>query len=156
MSLMWLVLVVCFLHLCAGQDLQTQYLSAHNNARSQVGFGPLVWDDTVATYAQNYANQRMADCAMQHSNGQYGENLFWGRGMEYTPADAVSLWVNEKINYDYNSNSCAQGKVCGHYTQVVWRNSQKLGCARVKCNNGAIFITCNYDPRGNYIGMKPY
>ncbi|XP_057824770.1 pathogenesis-related protein 1C [Cryptomeria japonica] len=156
MSFMWLVLVVCFLQLCTGQDLQTQFLSPHNDARSQVGVGPLVWDDTVAAYAQNYANQRMADCALQHSGGQYGENIFWGQGAEFSPADAVNSWVSEKQYYDYNSNSCAQGEECGHYTQVVWRNSQKLGCARVKCNDGAIFITCNYDPPGNVVGQKPY
>ncbi|KAG4114361.1 hypothetical protein ERO13_D12G041532v2 [Gossypium hirsutum] len=66
------------------------------------------------------------------------------------------MWVNEKANYNYNSNRCAAGKVCGHYTQVVWRNSVHLGCAKVKCNNGGTFIVCNYSPRGNIVGQKPY
>ena len=116
---MVLVLFACFLQLCAGQDVRTQFLNPHNNARSQVGVGPLVWDDTVATYAQNYANQRRGDCALQHSGGPYGENIFWGQGAEFTPADAVRSWVNEKQYYDYNSNTCAQGEECGNYTKVV-------------------------------------
>ncbi|XP_057824766.2 pathogenesis-related protein 1C-like [Cryptomeria japonica] len=157
MSFMWLVLFFCFLQLCAGaQDLKTQFLSPHNDARSQVGIAPLVWDDTVAAYAQNYGKQCKADCALQHSSGSYGENIFWGKGKELSPVDAVNAWVEEKQYYSYNSNSCAQGQQCGHYTQVMWKNSQKVGCARVKCNDGAIFITCDYDPPGNYVGEKTY
>ena len=71
-------------------------------------------------------------------------------------AEAVKMWVDEEIDYDYNSNTCAPGKECRHYTQVVWRDSVRLGCARVVCNTGGTFITCNYDPPGNFLGQKPY
>ncbi|GJY40645.1 pathogenesis-related protein 1 [Tanacetum coccineum] len=100
---------------------------------------------SLLSFAQNYANQRQADCQLVHSqNGPYGENLAWGTAL--TGASAVNLWVGEKADYDYNSNTCAPGKTCGHYTQVVWRQSVRLGCARVQCNSGAWFVTCNYDP----------
>ena len=57
----------------------------------------------------------------------------------------------------YEKFYCAAGKVCGHYTQVVWRDSTAIGCARVDCNNGGgVFITCNYNPPGNYVGRSPY
>lgn len=153
---MMCVMVLALVHISLAQNSPQDFLSAHNAARNQVGVGPLVWDNTVAAYAQDYAKKRMGDCSLTHSNGPYGENLFWGSGAEFTAAQAVNAWVNEKQNYDYNTNTCAAGKICGHYTQVVWRNSARLGCARVKCNNGAIFITCNYDPPGNYVGQKPY
>ncbi|KAH7834728.1 hypothetical protein Vadar_019030 [Vaccinium darrowii] len=140
------------------QNSIQDYLNAHNAARSAVGVGPMTWDANVAAFAQNYANQRIGDCALQHSGGggKYGENLAEGSGDFMTGTAAVGLWVGEKPDYDYNSNSCAPGKVCGHYTQVVWRNSVRLGCARVRCNNGWWFVTCNYDPPGNYVGEKPY
>jgi len=139
-----------------GQDLQQQFLSPHNDARAQVSVDALVWDDTVAAYAQDYANQRMGDCAMQHSGGQYGENLFEETGEADPVGGAVMAWVNEKQYYDYSSNSCAEGQVCGHYTQVVWRDSKRLGCAQAQCNNGGNFVICNYDPPGNVIGQTPY
>ncbi|KAK6945915.1 CAP domain [Dillenia turbinata] len=136
------------------QNSPQDYLNAHNAARAEVGVGPLTWDDTVAAYAQNYASQRAGDCAMQHSGGPYGENLAAGSG-DFTGVNAVQLWVNEKSNYDHNSNSCVGGE-CLHYTQVVWSNSNRLGCARVQCSNGWWFVTCNYDPPGNYVGQRPY
>ncbi|XWS67539.1 hypothetical protein CRYUN_Cryun04dG0015100 [Craigia yunnanensis] len=137
------------------QNSPQDFLNAHNTARAAVGVGPMTWDNTVAAYAQNYANQRIGDCKLVHSGGRYGENIAWGSA-DLSGTAAVRMWVDEKANYDYASNTCAPGKVCGHYTQVVWRNSVRLGCAKVRCNNGGTFIICNYDPPGNFNGQRPY
>ncbi|CAK9144997.1 unnamed protein product [Ilex paraguariensis] len=153
LALVCLLGLVMF-HSSQAQNSPEDYLNAHNAARSQVGVGPLTWDNNVASYAENYANQRINDCNLIHSQGQYGENLATGTGT-LSGTDAVNLWVSESVNYDYNSNSCT-GEQCGHYTQVVWRDSTRLGCARVQCNNGGWFVTCNYDPPGNVIGQRPY
>ncbi|CAA6657665.1 unnamed protein product [Spirodela intermedia] len=96
---------------------------------------------------------RLQTCAFQWTI--WREPLL-GSGKEWTAREAVQLWVDEKQFYNNTTNTCATGKVCGHYTQVVWRNSVNLGCARVKCNSGAIFITSNYSPRGNIVGQRPY
>ncbi|KAH7835629.1 hypothetical protein Vadar_028104 [Vaccinium darrowii] len=150
--------LLAILHSSHAQNSPQDYLDAHNSARSEVGVGPMTWDDEVAAFAQDYANQRAGDCALMHSGGggKYGENLAEGSGDFMTGTAAVGLWVGEKPDYDYNSNSCAPGKVCGHYTQVVWRNSVRLGCARVQCTSGSWFVTCNYYPPGNYNGESPY
>ncbi|KAJ8634645.1 hypothetical protein MRB53_008912 [Persea americana] len=58
-------------------NLATQFLAPHNEARAALGMHPLVWDWRVARYAAWYANQRRGDCALRHSNGPYGENIFW-------------------------------------------------------------------------------
>ncbi|KAL3515400.1 hypothetical protein ACH5RR_022302 [Cinchona calisaya] len=62
------------------QNSPQDYLNVHNSARSQVGVGPMTCNTTVAAYAQNYANQRISDCNLIHSNGPYGENLAAGSG----------------------------------------------------------------------------
>ena len=53
--------------------------------------------------------------------------------------------------YNHATNTCSapSGQSCGHYTQVVWRASTAIGCARVVCsNNAGVFIICNYYPPG--------
>ena len=73
-----------------------------------------------------------------------------------TGPDAVSSWASEAADYDYASNTCAG--VCGHYTQVVWATSTKLGCGVSTCP-GLIYghtIVCDYAPGGNISGQRPY
>ncbi|KAL5560904.1 hypothetical protein UlMin_030651 [Ulmus minor] len=137
------------------QNSQQDYLNAHNTARAQVGVANIIWDTNLANYALTYANTRKSDCNLVHSNGNYGENLAKGSGT-FTGKAAVDLWVAEKPNYDYYSNTCVGGKQCLHYTQVVWRDSTKVGCARVQCSNGWYFVICSYDPPGNYVDELPY
>ncbi|KAL9238529.1 hypothetical protein vseg_012935 [Gypsophila vaccaria] len=137
------------------QNLPQDYVDAHNVARAAVGVGAIEWDDQVAAYAEQYASMRMSDCALEHSSGPYGENIAQGYD-SLTGTYAVQMWVDEQQYYDYSSNTCADGQQCGHYTQVVWSNSVRVGCARVQCDNGGYFVTCNYDPPGNYPGEWPY
>ncbi|CAN8270948.1 unnamed protein product [Cochlearia groenlandica] len=145
----------------ANADVKPQEtLAVHNKARAMVGVGPMVWNKTLATYAQSYANNmRDKDCAMNHSMGPYGENLAAGWGTMSGPV-ATEYWMTEKANYDYDTNTCGGGNddgVCGHYTQIVWRESVRLGCGSVRCkNNEYIWVICSYDPPGNYIGQRPY
>ncbi|XP_054803394.1 pathogenesis-related protein 1-like [Prosopis cineraria] len=149
------VVVLAISQVSDAQDSQQDFLNGHNAARRQVRVGPLVWDERLASYARNYLNKLKRSCRMVHSGGPYGENLAWGKP-DLTGKAAVNMWVAEKRFYDYNSNKCVGG-VCGHYTQVVWRNSVRVGCAKVKCdNNGGTLISCNYNPPGNVIGQRPY
>jgi pathogenesis-related protein 1 len=152
-------IVFTIAHITLAQNTPQDYVNTHNTQRFSlnVSMSNVTWNNTVAAYAQNYANTRKSDCNLIHSGGPYGENLFWGYGADFSGIYALNSWISEKQYYDYNTNTCASGHVCGHYTQVVWRNSTQIGCARVVCdNNAGIFITCNYYPRGNYVGKKPY
>lgn len=137
------------------------FLTPHNAARSAVGVGPLAWNTTLATYARNYGSTRLNRCTpLVHSTGPYGENLYWGYNTAMPPSakDAVASWVGEKKDYNYQTNSCNPGKVCGHYTQVVWKATTQVGCATLTCNDQykSSYIICSYSPPGNYVGQKPY
>ena len=35
-----------------------------------------------------------------------------------TGPQVVHAWSKEKQYYDYATNTCAKGQICGHYTQV--------------------------------------
>jgi pathogenesis-related protein 1 len=121
----------------------------------------LTWSATVASSAQSWANQ----CIWKHPGGHgYGENLAAGTAGWYDPPSLTGTWIDEYVHYDYVENTCAPGEVCGHYTQVVWRGTQQLGCATNICTTsppwgGAgnwLYLVCRYSPPGNVIGQRPY
>lgn len=116
----------------------------------------LNWDKKLARYARRWGMKRMNDCRMVHSYGPYGENLFWGALDHWTPKEAVESWSKEKQFYDPRHNACSAGQMCGHYTQIIWRDSLKLGCTRVKCQTGGVLMICEYDPPGNYLNESPF
>lgn len=131
-------------------------LKTHNLYRAEVGVANIVWSNEVAKSAQAWADSLQSKgCPLEHSGGQYGENIYWARGFTPTMYDAVTSWGDEKFDYDYATNSCTAGKVCGHYTQVVWENSQYVGCGSAKCDDETV-VVCQYNPAGNFIGQKPY
>jgi len=163
--------------------------AAHNAVRAlvqtQPPLAPLVWNQTIADYAQQWATTLATSmCANpQHRTAaeleakDYGENLaaFGASGTRNggtvsTAADAVTEWASEKACWTFGTIQGTEkcDKVCytslnsdgcGHYTQVVWRTSTELGCGVATCKNGALtedIWICNYAPAGNFIGRAPY
>ncbi|CAG7867723.1 unnamed protein product [Brassica rapa] len=133
-----------------------QFLYAHNLIRARVGEPPLRWDGRLAAYARRWARQRVGDCRLVHSNGPYGENIFWAGQNNWRTINIVKVWADENKFYDVKANTCEPGQMCGHYTQIVWRDSTKVGCARVDCSNGGLYAICVYNPPGNYEGENPF
>ncbi|XP_078436393.1 pathogenesis-related protein 1B-like [Wolffia australiana] len=152
-TLAMVALGLALLHPTYAQNTVADYLGLHNYARAMVGVAPLSWDTDIQADAQNYANQLAGACTLQHSQGPYGENLYMGYG---DAAEVVGTWVGESHYYDPSSNQCISGQVCGHYTQVVWGDTQRVGCGRSQCSSGAYIVVCNYDPQGNWVGQRPF
>jgi len=125
------LLLIMDSHVALDQDLPADYVNAHNQARSAITIKipNIVWDNKVAAFAQNYANQRK-DCKPIPSNngGRYGENIAVSTGY-MSGTEAVKLWVEEEPHYDHYDNSCVGGE-CLHYTQVIWEKSLRLGCGK--------------------------
>ncbi len=136
-------------------------VSAHNAVRQsaqptpQPALPPVVWDAQLADVARSWAE----GCVFEHSSNEFGENIYVGSG---TPSagDAIQAWADEAAMYDYDSGACSG--VCGHYTQIVWRDTARNGCGCADCDSvagvsfsGRLWV-CNYDPPGNFIGQPPY
>ena len=158
-------------------DTATSYeariLCAHNQVRANVSspaptpaLQPLAWNQDLADVAQDYAEQ----CVWGHNpdrgdtfNVSIGENLFASTNQR-DPEAAVINWADEVEFYSYTDNNCTPGEMCGHYTQIVWRETNEVGCATHYCSqiqniswpNGGYMVVCNYAPAGNYIGQRPY
>ncbi|MEZ4451979.1 MAG: CAP domain-containing protein [Nannocystaceae bacterium] len=134
--------------------------AAHNRIRGDLGLPPLTWSPEIARYAQAWADKlQQKGCGLRHrpDSGpdaeRYGENIFSMTGADPSAAEVVDTWAAEVAGYDVKTNRCRG--VCGHYTQVVWRKSQRLGCGMASCGDTEVWV-CNYDPPGNFIGERPY
>jgi pathogenesis-related protein 1 len=134
-------------------------VDAHDAVRAQVGVGPLTWDANLAKAAQQYVQTLTASCTIAHSNLPYGENLAAWTGAG-PPAKAVTLWAQEKASYGGGGGPYAgSSDGAGHYTQVVWRATTRVGCGRVTCTRQGMqwtLVACEYDPRGNVLGEPVY
>jgi uncharacterized protein YkwD len=128
--------------------------AAHDEARAAVGVAALEWSPELGVLAQKWAKQLAANnCQLAHRpNSSYGENLYW-TSSSATAEQVVAAWTAEREQYDAAMHTCT-GDVCGHYTQVVWSKTTKLGCGMASCGSQQVWV-CNYDPRGNVTGQHP-
>ena len=149
----------------------TEMVAAHNQWRAKVGTPPLSYSSELAASSQRWADhlKTQNQCRMQHSKpyGKYGENLYWASAIrwsdgkrqvqQFSPQKVVDAWGNEVKDYDYARNTCTSGKMCGHYTQVVWKNTSRVGCAVAVCEDSSEQVwVCQYQAPGNWVGEKPY
>jgi uncharacterized protein YkwD len=150
----------------------TQY---HNEVRAMVDTtgvagGPLpmlVWDDSLAATAaawvarcQDGDGNGLVDHNPDRSTGHpwyVGENIFASSGTA-TAHDAVYGWAAEAAHYHHATNTCDASAICGHYTQLAWRATQRVGCALGRCSGLAFpsTIVCDYGPGGNVNNQSPY
>lgn len=132
-------------------DFEKDILQAHNDKRALHGVQSLSWDSKLADYAANYAKNSFSCDNVQliHSNGPYGENLAAGL---VGGTDPVNAWYDEIKQYNYANPGFSEAT--GHFTQLVWKSTSKVGCAKVQCNNEwRQYTICEYsDSRGNVIG----
>lgn len=137
-------------------NFETTMLEIHNMDRAKHSASPLTWDTTLASAAAKWAS----DCKWGHTpNNAYGQNIAAGTASGFGAKDATDLWYDEISQYDFTK--AQYSAATGHFTQMVWKGSNKLGCAIQKCSSEQIglggsgtaqYVVCNYDPPGNYIG----
>lgn len=161
------------------KDLLSAFVAAHNAARARTDLNPapspplpeVSWDPILADAAYNYLSKCVASAdgslvehnvnrasdyeALGGMDSYVGENIYGTTGTTVAPADAVNAWMSEASAFNYSKPNYS---TAGHYSQVVWRASVRIGCAVVNCptarsNNT---VLCDYAPGGNIPGQKPY
>ncbi|XP_062838709.1 glioma pathogenesis-related protein 1 isoform X1 [Anolis carolinensis] len=149
------------------------YVDAHNKFRSEVKPSAanmlyMTFDIALARIAKTYAKK----CIWDHNEHRnihpdpkfrpFGENMWMGGASErpFNVAAAIEAFHSEIKYYDFSTHKCTH--VCGHYTQVVWASSYKVGCAVAFCHKvfkggeNMGMLVCDYGPAGNYKGTRPY
>ncbi len=172
-------LVVGHIGLAADSETAKAFIDSHNLARAgkmdgvvlkpapTIPIPPLDWSQSAADVAQSYANQ----CIWGHNGARSadgtarGENLWASTGTATAatvPKSVVSAWGSESSSYVYSSNYQSSA---GHFTQLVWSRTTKVGCSRpTVCAPGPYspwptrtdswtIVVCDYEPPGNYQGQ---
>ena len=136
-------------------------LQTHNSYRDSLQEPSLVWSADLAkdalAWAQHLASINKGDHDMS-IRGKEGENLWWGTANSFSYTDMVGMWGSEKRSFKYDvfpNCTTKRSEVVGHYTQIVWKNTQSVGCA-LAGNGQTDFLVCRYGPAGNIVGEKPY
>ncbi|XP_026786065.3 cysteine-rich secretory protein LCCL domain-containing 2 [Pangasianodon hypophthalmus] len=155
-----------------------EILLLHNKLRGGVypsasNMEYMIWDDELERSATHWAEQCQWDHGPHDLLMSIGQNLavHWGRYR--SPAYHVQAWYDEVKDYTYPyPHECnpwcpdrCSGPMCTHYTQIVWATTNRVGCAVHVCPSinvwgetweNAVYLVCNYSPKGNWIGEAPY
>lgn len=123
----------------------------HNRYRVRHQVSPIVWDPVLANDAQRWAN----GCMFMHDLSQpNGENLymaFYTQPPVSAATEASNLWYNEISQYDYNMGMFST--LTGHATCMLWKATQRFGCAYQYCPGNRTLVVCRYSPACNVIGQ---
>jgi Cysteine-rich secretory protein family len=146
------------------ERLRAAMLAGHNAARERLGLEPLRWNDALAADAGAYARALAQSGRFEHSpmprgTPTQGENLWTGTRDAYAYREMIGHWVAERRFYvpqpvPNASNSGRFGDV-GHYTQIVWRETEEVGCAEAS-SRADDYLVCRYLPVGNVAGRIAY
>jgi len=131
--------------------------------------------DGLAGPSWPHNGDRTAQYATAGGSGYVGENI--AMGTNTAAADAPGMWTTTQIggtcseqsnwwttyasqnglNEDtqYATGGCSKTSTVGHYTQVLWSATTRVGCGKREGvpmpwgGNGNV-IMCNYNPGGNF------
>ena len=160
-----ILIILLFPFIVISQNLNSQeiqeFLDYHNKYRTDLSLPNLKWSKKLASKSLKWGKKiRRNNCqsikGTFHSDDEInGENIAWNSKYLESPAGIVELWASEKKFFVYRDYPSCCKDICGHYTQIIWKDTQEVGCAVVSCGEDQVWI-CKYYPAGNYVGEKPY
>ncbi|QGP77654.1 CAP domain-containing protein [Sphingobium sp. CAP-1] len=144
--------------------LRAVVLDMHNGERDALDLPDLEWDDALADDAARYALDMARTGLFRHSprTGRAipsGENLWMGPRRLYGYAVMVGSFLDERRLFRPdgklpNLSTTGRWQDVGHYTQMIWRGTRKVGCALGEGANYD-YLVCRYFPAGNAFGKGP-
>ncbi|CAG7722440.1 unnamed protein product [Allacma fusca] len=138
------------------RDIQKVALDLHNSFRSKHGSPDLVLDDELSLDAQRYAESLAS--GKPKSRTSTGQNIFRFSGFTLSSQEAVEKaigqWYAAKSVYNWN-NPLSSPNDANLFSQLVWKNSTKLGIGYVTKKNGNVVVAF-YAPAGNILSLEEY
>jgi hypothetical protein len=142
--------------------LERAWLSEHNVERARLGLKPLVWDTNLSADAARHAVKMARSGTFEHADQRnnkvaQGENLWMGTIGAYNASDMVGSWIEERTAFRPgifpNVSKTGNWADIGHYTQLIWPDTKRVGCA-LAGNSSDEYLVCRYYPAGNVLGEK--
>jgi hypothetical protein len=135
----------------SGSKDMKKCLELHNKKRKSdknVKAPAMTWDPKLAAEAKKWASKIASKKKLDHDKSikskNVGENLAMGDG---SCNSAVKMWYDEIKDYKPKMDISANLMKVGHYTQLMWKSSKKLGCGA-----SGKYVVCRYSPAGNMKG----
>lgn len=121
-----------------------EILADHNTARHERQIPDVTWNCKLAQLAQEWANKSIY---AHREDTSFGENIFVSGNSAEPIGSVLRRWMLEKPNWTNETATCAAGKVCTHYTQIMWRQTRSIGCGINRSATGKwkAVVVCNYD-----------
>lgn len=138
------------------EEFIEEALKQHNKLRNNHHAGNLIIEEELQNYAQNFAEELANKNEEYHSQCELdgkiiGENIFvCDNNNNITGVKMTNDFYNEIKNYDFNKGECVIN--ASRFTQLVWKNSKKVGFGIATSKSGKIYVVVNYYPAGNNLG----
>lgn len=160
-------------------------LDRHNQLRRKVAKGQewpqpaatnmkkLVWNNELAEIAQRWADQ----CTFDHDSVRtkldgtgVGQNAYIAYNSEQSDEETIQTdmaatqsWYDEVTDPGFDTSNISPFRFdypTGHYTQLVWADSEEIGCAVVYFKDRSdwynTLVICNYAKAGNVQNAEMY
>lgn len=143
----------------SGANFAAELLLHHNLERKRLGKSPLRWSSKLAEEAKLWADHLAEEERLEHASnderGGAGENLWMGSAGAYDAGEMIGAFIDERKDYQPgvfpNVSRTGNWRDVGHYTQLIWGDTQELGCAVARGRSNDILV-CRYWPAGNTYG----
>lgn len=115
-------------------------------------------DDNLSNLAVEWAEKLASEDRLKYRDGEYlkqpiGENILrvkLNSKLYFSGEETTNEWYKGESNYKYDG---VFNQIAGNFTQIVWKDTKKVGFGFSLTDNGVLYAVANYYPAGNYKGQ---
>lgn len=135
-------------------ELEEKALTKHNEFRQKHQSKDLILSQKLSEMAKKFATKcaenntiNIDHCPDLYNDDIIGQNIAVIKKSLFDIEKVCQTWYSEGNNYDYNQNKYMSNT--GHFTQIIWKETKKVGFGYSESKDGNIYFVANYYPAGN-------
>ena len=139
-------------------DKKMKALSLHNRYRKMHKIKDLKLSEKLCEKAKKKISKlieknddEFIDDEDEDEDEECGENLYISYQGKIDVEKIYQDWYDEKNKYDFSKNKYQKGT--GHFTQMIWKGTEKVGFGwEESSKNNKFYFLAYYYPAGNEVG----